>query len=29
VAYEWPEFEKLKGCCMGKHSDDASDAKAD
>lgn len=27
VAYEWPEFEKLKGCCMGKHTDDAALAK--
>ena len=24
IAYEWDEFEKIKGCCMGKHSDDLS-----
>jgi len=28
VAYEWPEFEKLKGCCIGEHSDDPAVAQA-
>ena len=27
VCYEWAEFEKMKGCCMGKHSDDKDAAK--
>ncbi len=28
IVYEWEEFEKIKGCCMGKHSDDAALAQA-
>ena len=22
IVYEWPEFEKIVGCCTGAHSDD-------
>ena len=29
VAYEWPEFEKIKGCCTGKHSDDPAVAQTE
>ena len=23
IVYDWEEFEKLEGCCVGMHSDDA------
>ena len=22
IVYEWPEFEKIRGCCIGRHTDD-------
>ena len=27
IVYEWPEFEKIKGCCIGRHTDDPAAAK--
>ena len=26
VAYEWAEFEKLTGCCIGPHTDEKQEA---
>ena len=26
IVYEWSEFEKLKGCCIGAHTDDPAAA---
>ena len=22
IVWEWPDFEKIKGCCAGRHTDD-------
>ena len=29
IVYEWPEFEKIKGCTIGRHTDDKEAAKTE